>query len=52
MVAAARGQERGSVLCHGAAGGGTMAKGNKPQLTGVAPALLPGGAGAVAEVRF
>lgn len=33
-------------------GGGTMAKGNKPQLTGIAPALLPGGAGAAAEIKF
>jgi hypothetical protein len=32
--------------------GGAVAKSGKPQLTGIAPALLPGGMGAVAELRF
>jgi hypothetical protein len=32
--------------------GGSVANNGKPQLTGIAPALLPGGMGAFAEVRF
>lgn len=31
---------------------GSVANNGKPQLTGIAPALLPGGMGAFAEVRF